>query len=226
MFASQKKDKSLDHLALLITQYLLFLKKTLIFHERMVGADLAEWQEKAWKAFQSLCVEIGQRIEGVADLNSLSYMSIRPKLLSGFLSKKGDRGLVKGWKKRYFLQRGKHLQYFKSDKELNSVQGSIDLSTVGNVEERVDPQLGPIIAVHSPGRVFLLAPAEADGATGLKFWVEGLRAWRSYLRYMRYDEEEAASAGLMSGNLWKKGVRGMRGKGIATSKAGFFFFFF
>lgn len=71
--------------------------------------------------------------KGVSDLNSLSFMSIRPKLLSGWLMKKGDRGIVKvwncsflfftdfsdflsfffsfqGWKKRFFLQRGKHLQ--------------------------------------------------------------------------------------------------------------------
>jgi hypothetical protein len=92
------------------------------------------------------------------------------------------------------------------------VQGSIDLSVVGNVEERSDPQLGPIVAVHVPGRVFLLAPAEGGG--DLKFWLDGLRAWRGYLKHMRYDEEEAANAGLMSGNLWKKGVRGMRGKGL------------
>lgn len=49
MFNSQKKDRSIEHFSSLVTQYLLFLKKTLIFHERLVGAELVEWQEKAWK---------------------------------------------------------------------------------------------------------------------------------------------------------------------------------
>ncbi len=49
-------------------------------------------------------------------------------------------------------------------------------------------------------------------AEALRFWLDGFRAWRGYLTHLRYDEAEAATAGLMSGNLWKKGVRGVRGK--------------
>ena len=187
----------------------------------------------------------------MADLNSLTFMSIRPKPLTGVLLKKGDRGFVKGWKRRFFVQRGKMLQYFKSETDLGAEQGSIDLSQVRQVEERNDVQLGPIIAVHVPGRVFLLAPPEqqeeeggaasgAGHASGgaspsatsptsprrrkkhneaaanetRKFWLSGLRAWRGYLQHLKYDEKEIAEAGLMSGNLWKKGVRGMRGKGL------------
>ena len=241
-------EQGLDNLGLLFSQYLLFLKKALIYHERNLRSDKVDWQERAWKAFNALCVEISERIEGMADLNSLSFVSIRPKPLNGPLLKKGDKGFVKGWKRRYFVQHGKLLQYFKSENELGALQGSIDLSVVRQVEERNDPQLGPIIAVHIPGRVFLLAPAvatneseinesgdlpivssasassssraeqrlqqEALVAEKLKFWLAGLRAWRGYLQHLRYDEQEVAQAGLMSGNLWKKGVRGMRGKGL------------
>jgi hypothetical protein len=212
---TEEDENNMDNLSLLFTQYLLFLKKALVFHERNIKEDKIDWQEKAWTAFSALCVEISQNIEGMTDLEGLSFMSIRPQLLSGLLQKKGDKGFVKGWKKRFFSQRGKLLQYFKSDTtDLNAVTGSIDLSTVGKVEERNDPNVGSVIAVHVPGRVFLLAPVEENNQEQLKFWLDGLRAWRGYLRHMKYDEGEAANAGLMSGSLWKKGVRGMRGKGL------------
>jgi hypothetical protein len=77
-----------------------------------------------------------------------------------------------------------------------------------------------MIAVHVPGRVFLLVPS-GGGPENFKFWVDGFRAWRAYLTRVPYDEAAAATAGLMSGNLWKKGVRGVRGKGLGWKQRWF-----
>ncbi len=131
-------------LAMMMVHLLVFLKKALILHERTMADIKAEvdWQELAWENYSKLCLGIGVFIDGLRDLDRLSFVSIRPKLLSGELLKRGDKGFVKAWRARWFQQRGKMLHYYKTQKDADSnaaSQGSIDLSTVGKVEERSDP---------------------------------------------------------------------------------------
>lgn len=209
--------KERNDLSLMLVQLLVFAKKALIIHERSMADTAVEWQEKAWDRYARMCTAVAVYVEGLEDLDRLSFVSIRPKLLVGELLKRGDKGFVKAWRSRWFQQRGKLVYYYRSQRDAETgaaPQGSIDLAAIGRVEERTDPAQGAMVAVHVPGRVFLMAPPPNAMPDTLRFWLTGFRAWRAYLSHMPYDEEEAAGAGLMSGNLWKKGVRGVRGKGL------------
>ncbi len=116
-----------------------------------------------------------------------------PKPLKGYLKKRGDKGLVKNYKLRYFEQRGDKVMYYHSDKleDMKQVVGWIDLSKMIGVERNAEP-LGFDVRT-STGRVYTLMVVATGGAresfrgtesaeaqAALQYWVGGLARWKQY----------------------------------------------
>ena len=78
--------------------------------------------------------------------------------LAGWLSKKGDKGLVKGWKKRWFVFDGPKLYY--GDSEISAPLGFIDLTGVLVVQPEGDGGLFNIVVAS--GRTYFLDAYSAD----------------------------------------------------------------
>lgn len=73
-----------------------------------------------------------------------------PEMLEGWLKKRGEKGLIKAPKLRYFLQSGTNLDYF-IEKNTFSPQGSIDLKKIQNV---VQKNATSFVLVSSTGRSY------------------------------------------------------------------------
>ena len=135
--------------------------------------------------------------------------------MRGFLKKRGDKGLVKNWKLRYFEQRGDKIMYYRSDKseDLKQAIGWIDLGKMMGVEAGVEPLS---FDVRTAGRVYCLQVAPGSSTAGgpppsrresmrresrseesalLDYWMGGLQRWR------RYRQESIARMNQASGNL-------------------------
>lgn len=53
--------------------------------------------------------------------------------LKGWLQKRGDKGIVKGWKRRWFLFRHGKLFYYESDNSGAASLGFIDIESASEV---------------------------------------------------------------------------------------------
>jgi hypothetical protein len=62
-------------------------------------------------------------------------MTTHPPMLEGWLKKKGDKGLIKAPKLRFFMQSGTNLEYFV-EKNTFSPQGYIDLKKISSVFQK------------------------------------------------------------------------------------------
>lgn len=200
-------DTNDETLGLLLTQLLVVLKKALIVHEQHIAYESAELQETLWARFEEMKRKIGQFVPMVLQMDKLTLLSVRPELMRGWLIKRGDKGIVRSWKKRWFAQKGKKLFYYRDDNANRSPMGNISLDQMRAVENRSDPSLGQYVGVHVPGRIYFLAPFSKTEEEQ-QYWLRGLRNWKNYLKHQRYDAEEEAEAGLMVGYLWKKGDKG------------------
>ncbi len=88
-----------------------------------------------------------------------------PKPLKGFLKKRGDKGLVRNYKLRYFEQRGEKIMYYRSDKaeDLKQGMGWIDLSKMISVEKTAEPNAFDVVTA---GRIYhlMVVPQSRDSA--------------------------------------------------------------
>jgi hypothetical protein len=92
--------------------------------------------------------------------------------LEGYLSKKGEKGLVKLWKKRYFQLKNDMRLYYSEEKNTAPL-GNIDLYSVSEVKSTGiawGNERG--LDIHTAGRVYQLSAPSPDL---LNYWVEGLQ---------------------------------------------------
>ena len=57
-------------------------------------------------------------------------------VLKGFLQKQGEKGLVKGWKKRYFSSQFGKLYYYLNNKSKEPL-GFINIDEASNIEGKI-----------------------------------------------------------------------------------------
>lgn len=89
--------------------------------------------------------------------------------MEGWLYKKGEKGIVKKWRKRYFEAHNGALTYAEA-KDAPPL-GTVDLATVKLIERGAKGTF----AVHVPGRVYELAVLEDAGAAAVERWVAVLQ---------------------------------------------------
>ena len=104
-------------------------------------------------------------------------------LLDGYMQKMGEKGLLKGWKTRFFiLRRGEtSISYFRSRDDLSGPPiGQIDLQVVTDVRPCENnlgqkKEKGYCFEVVTPPRTYILqVPSEKT----MKNWMEGIRKVR------------------------------------------------
>lgn len=106
-----------------------------------------------------------------ASTNDPSYPTLR-----GFLYKQGAKGIVKGWKKRWFsLKNNTQIHYYKSAEELQSL-GYIDASAITTIRETPNTAMRRergefLFEVHTPNRVYHLL---ANNESLMKYWIQGI----------------------------------------------------
>jgi hypothetical protein len=79
--------------------------------------------------------------------------------IQGWLKKKGDKGIVKGWKNRWFQEKERKIYYYRS-RDDNEPLGFIDIDKISSISKTADGAFG--FAVGVPGRVYVLQ-AFTDG---------------------------------------------------------------
>ena len=121
-----------------------------------------------------------------------------PKPLRGWLRKRGDKGLVKNWKLRYFQQRGDKIMYYRGDKpeDMRQAVGWIDLGKMMGVE-RVSTE--PFaFDVHTAGRTYCLQTPKEGDEQMRDYWVDGLRRYRQYRQDSIARMNQPASSSVLS----------------------------
>lgn len=128
--------------------------------------------------------------------------AVAPEPLIGWLRKQGEKGIVKGFKERYFVQRGPDLLYFVSDADVNKEpQGWIDLSQIISVHRSALPggfdvatanrtfhlQVSPKGTAQPPSpdkqqkrRSMRSGTLTSEDTAQLTYWIEGLLKWKEY----------------------------------------------
>ncbi len=97
-------------------------------------------------------------------------------VIKGWLEKKGEKGLVKSWKRRFFLSAGTRLHYFEHEQDASagsssSALGFIEMSSVLAVGIDSKSTRKAVFTIVTPSRTYsLLASSEAAAAA----WVEAL----------------------------------------------------
>eukprot|EP01102_Stenamoeba_stenopodia_P010396 TRINITY_DN3125_c0_g1_i2.p1 TRINITY_DN3125_c0_g1~~TRINITY_DN3125_c0_g1_i2.p1 ORF type:complete len:668 (+),score=153.02 TRINITY_DN3125_c0_g1_i2:344-2347(+) len=97
-------------------------------------------------------------------------------VLKGILYKQGAKGIVRGWKKRWFsLKNNTQIHYYKSAEELQSL-GYIDANAITSIRETPNTGLRRdrgeyLFEVHTPNRVYHLL---ANNENLMKYWIQGL----------------------------------------------------
>jgi hypothetical protein len=76
-----------------------------------------------------------------------------PVKYEGYLKKKGDIGLIKGWKNRFFQEQNNKVYYYRSRGDKKSL-GFIDISKIYSIQYTKDGSFG--FSVTVPGRVYYL----------------------------------------------------------------------
>lgn len=89
--------------------------------------------------------------------------------LSGYLKKKGDKGLVRGWKLRYFEEKGNRIVYYAMTGAERVQKGSILIDAIMSVDSVTDHPV--IFYVTVPGRTYVLQALQEEDK---KKWLEGL----------------------------------------------------
>eukprot|EP01122_Echinamoeba_exundans_P000338 TRINITY_DN10304_c0_g1_i1.p1 TRINITY_DN10304_c0_g1~~TRINITY_DN10304_c0_g1_i1.p1 ORF type:complete len:124 (-),score=16.66 TRINITY_DN10304_c0_g1_i1:157-504(-) len=76
------------------------------------------------------------------------------RLISGWMKKKGDKGIVKGWKNRWFQEKDdKKIYYYESRGDTNAL-GAIEIASITAVSTNTEGAFG--FSVTVPGRVYYL----------------------------------------------------------------------
>jgi len=105
--------------------------------------------------------------------------------LEGFLLKQGEKGVVRGWKKRWFQQVGYKLFYFENKPDWRAgfsgiEKGFIDLSQVTYIKDvEVKNPENLKFEIHTPRRIYSLSVLKRDQ---LFLWIDGLNKFLIQLR--------------------------------------------
>lgn len=111
--------------------------------------------------------------------------------LCGVLKKKGEKGLVKGWKTRWFCQKGQELHYFIDRKE-EKLKGTINLSKIESVNTVEGKN---VIELITTTRTYFLKTT-LDDKKELERWKEGLLACKeNFSSKLREGREEGSAEG-------------------------------
>jgi len=99
-------------------------------------------------------------------------LSIPGAFIEGYLQKQGEKGLVKSWKKRYFVAKGSKLWYYKqSSSGYDQRAGFIDLTSVTKIEQLTGPKEKNQFLIHTPARAWYLMGSNEDDVCN---WLSGL----------------------------------------------------
>ena len=103
-------------------------------------------------------------------------MTDKSCVLSGYLYKQGDRGPVKGWKKRYFNISKETPTLIRYQRKPNDqdILGNINLELVTGVKlnERGFSGGQHSFQIETPGRIYFLA---APDQTSVNYWMNGIK---------------------------------------------------
>eukprot|EP01102_Stenamoeba_stenopodia_P011756 TRINITY_DN362_c3_g5_i1.p1 TRINITY_DN362_c3_g5~~TRINITY_DN362_c3_g5_i1.p1 ORF type:complete len:557 (-),score=160.28 TRINITY_DN362_c3_g5_i1:134-1804(-) len=95
-----------------------------------------------------------------------SRLSIPGAYVEGYLQKQGEKGLVKSWKKRYFVAKGSKMWYYKqtlSSSGYDQRAGFIDLTSVTKLEQLTGAKEKNQFLIHTPARTwYLMGSNEED----------------------------------------------------------------
>eukprot|EP01088_Endostelium_zonatum_P000413 TRINITY_DN1068_c0_g1_i2.p1 TRINITY_DN1068_c0_g1~~TRINITY_DN1068_c0_g1_i2.p1 ORF type:complete len:285 (-),score=108.81 TRINITY_DN1068_c0_g1_i2:91-945(-) len=106
--------------------------------------------------------------------------------LKGWLKKKGPRGL-KAWKLRYFEQKGKDwnlLVYYDKTKIFGEIMIDVD-STIERGKAK-----GTWVLKNKGEREYVLKIVDESKPSVIDYWVDGLKSWQSWVRYIREGDVE------------------------------------
>jgi len=95
--------------------------------------------------------------------------------VAGWLEKKPDKGLVRKWKKRWFVLKGTELSYYNSDKDKEKAIDLIDLTKMQSCSANKDAGEGAKTFGFNftiPGRTYHLRASTESARSG---WVERLK---------------------------------------------------
>lgn len=106
-------------------------------------------------------------------------------ILQGYLQKLGDKGIVRGWKKRLFIvtqTEPTQIRYMK--KENSEELGFIDLTKVISVtpNEKTDKDDWPFLVETPTRKYYLLANSEEN----LNYWIKGIEKVFIFIRNKSY----------------------------------------
>jgi len=110
--------------------------------------------------------------------------------LRGFLHKKGVKGPVKAWKKRWFVHSGKRIFYCRSADETAPL-GAINIGSIISVHETQKESLKKekgewVFEVDTPGRTYTLA---ANNESTMRYWISSIN------RLVKEFKENTGTAG-------------------------------
>eukprot|EP01132_Coremiostelium_polycephalum_P003334 gene3334-4179_t len=103
----------------------------------------------------------------------------KPPLLQGYLKKQGEKGLVKGYKKRWFQQKDTKLYYYEKEGDTNSY-GFINLPDMLGVKT-VDAGF----ELATPSRIYNF---QVFKPSDLSYWTEGLKEYKKYYQSLQNNQ--------------------------------------
>ncbi|KAM9965075.1 hypothetical protein ACTFIW_004876 [Dictyostelium discoideum] len=116
----------------------------------------------------------------------------KPPILSGYLKKQGDKGLVRSFKKRWFLQRDTKLFYYEKEGD-SEPYGFVNLPEMINVKT-VDSGF----ELATPSRVYVF---QVFKPSDLTYWTEGLKEFKKYYQSLQNSQKFGNNAnGNANGN--------------------------
>jgi len=100
----------------------------------------------------------------------MSNQSEQPIELQGWLHKRNEKGLIKGWKKRYFTLRGTKLFYSENETQTSTPIDSFDLKKFSGMAPHTTHRGSNAAAfeIHVPNRMWILGGTEQE----VKTWQE------------------------------------------------------
>ncbi|EFA81498.1 pleckstrin domain-containing protein [Heterostelium album PN500] len=116
-----------------------------------------------------------------------SELPQRPPLLQGYLKKLGEKGLVKSYKKRWFLQKDNKLYYYEKEGDTTSF-GFINLPDMIGVKT-----IDSGFELVTPGRVYNFQVLKA---ADLNYWTEGLKEFKKYYTALQNSLKQANSSSM------------------------------
>jgi len=139
-----------------------------------------------------LCFRTGDAVELKSKQETEKFPS-----LSGYLYKRDPTGLVKEWKKRYFLLKGHRLYYSAEEQDINQPIGFIDLNSPFVVRSMKSINQN-VFSVATPNRNYLL---QVESHEEMPHWISGLtevkqqflkraKNQQSWIREIQKNEKE------------------------------------